>query len=449
MRQTTRVAIKAIWAWRPHTPFFYGWLVLGVSALGAFAATGVSQLVLGGIQNLIIDDLEWDRRSIALTATAGTWMAALLSPVMGRLVDRRGPRGLMPVAALVCGGAYLAIAGSRSLAQFSAAYVVARSAANPILIGVVPRTVAVNFFRRRRNLALGITSMARPVGGAILIQIFSLIVLSYSWRTCYRLLAVFILGLSVPLFLVMRRRPEDIGLRPDGDKDPDTKTASVGHRRHPGQHRGVSEREFDWRVGEAVLTPTFWLVVAAQSLIVLTSGSMGFQVVPYLRDSGFSQAVAAGALSLGSILGAVGNPAWGLLANRFHPRRLTMTALVITGSIMSVFLVIGEGTPRFFLIILWITSAGTLGALGQMMLARYFGRASFGSISGLMGPFQTGALGLGPSFGALLYGQTGGYSALFIFGVSAYAVAVVLVYGSRQPRLPRRAAQEGTDERPT
>ena len=428
--------LRSLAGWRPNTPFYYGWLVLGVAALGAFAATGVAQVVLGGIQNLIFEDMGWDRSTIAFAVTAGTWTSGLLTPFVGRLVDRHGPRGLMPGAALIAGVCFFGIAGIRSVWQFYLAYIIARTIANPNLVGVVPRTVAVNFFQRKRNLALGLTSMARPVGGAINIQIISLIAQTYSWRVAYRALGVFAIVLVVPLFLFMRRRPEDIGLLPDGDRRPQLAEAGAS---------GVAPapKEFDWRASEAAATPTFWLIVSAEALSILTAGAIGFQIVPFLKEADASQVVAAGALSLSSLFGALVSPGWGFLSDRFQARKLAVMAMGATGSVTALFLVVGGGSSGFAVVVLWGTVSGGLNILATMMLAQYFGRASFGSIVGLMGPIQLGALGLGPTLGALIFGWTGGYTVLFLYGVAAYTAGAALIYSARPPRLPRRAASEG------
>ena len=74
--------------------------------------------------------------------------------------------------------------------------------------------------------------------------------------------------------------------------------------------------------------------------------------------------------------------------------------------------------------------------LGHMMIAQYFGRSSFGSITGLMGPFQTGALGLGPTLGSLLYRITGGYRTIYLFGVLSYILALACILATRQPKHP-------------
>ena len=429
--------IRALAGWRPNTPFYYGWLILGVAALGAFAATGVAQVVLGGVQNLIFEDMGWDRSTIAFAVTAGTWTSGLLTPLVGRLVDRHGPRGLMPVAALVLGVCLFGIAGVNSVWQFYLAYIIARTIANPNLVGVVPRTVAVNFFQRKRNLALGLTSMARPIGGAINIQIISVVAQAFSWRVAYRFLGVFALVLVVPLFLLMRRRPEDIGLLPDGDTRPLRAAGQV-------ETAGDTQRqvEFDWRASEAARTSTFWFIAAAEALSIMTAGAIGFQIVPFLKESNTSQVVAAGALSLSSLFGALVAPGWGFLADRFQARKLALLAIGTTTAVTALFLVTGGGSPGFTVVVVWGTASGGLNVLSGMMLAQYFGRRSFGSIVGLMGPIQLGALGLGPTLGAVVYGVTGGYTVLFLYGIAAYLGSAVFIYGARPPRLPKRALDE-------
>ena len=402
-----------------------------MAALGTYAATGVAQVVIGGIQNLIFDDLGWDRSTIAFAVTAGTWMSGLLAPVFGRLVDRHGPRRLMPPAALIAGVSFIALAGIRQVWHFYAAYTIARAIANPALVGVVPRTVAVNFFNRKRNLAIGLVSTFRPVSGAINIQIISVIAAASSWRVAYRLLGAFSILLVVPLYLIMRKRPEDIGLRPDGDETPALYRPATSAEGRGGQ--ATSARDGSWSAGEAIATSAFWLIVSAEMLTILTSGTVGFQIVPFLVDSGISQPVAVIALSLSSLLGALVNPGWGILADRYPPRILATFATLATLVTATFFIATAGGTGGFIVAIAWGIASGGLDVLGSMMLAQYFGRASYGTITGLTGPFQMAFLGLGPTFGALLYRATDGYSVIWYYALGAYAVATLLIFSARRP----------------
>jgi MFS family permease len=96
--------LEAVVTWRPRPPFFYGWLVLGVEAMGAFVATSIAGAVLGGIQGFIIDDTDWSRSAIGLAAALGVWGSGLVAPVIGSWADRYGPRWLMSLSTLLHSG---------------------------------------------------------------------------------------------------------------------------------------------------------------------------------------------------------------------------------------------------------------------------------------------------------------------------------------------------------
>ena len=441
--------ISSLIHWRPRTPFYYGWLVLGVAAMATIGATGVAQVVLGGIQDLIFDDMGWERSTVAYAVTAGTWIGGAVSPFVGRLADRYGPRWMMPAASLLTGVCLFTAAGASGVLQFSIGYIIARGLGNTILISVVPRTLSVNFFQRRRNFAMGLISMARPVAGAINIQFFALLAgAGYSWRVGYRALGVFALLFTVPMLLVLRRRPEDIGLRPDGDGPLRAREPRSAERQSSARAGGGGE--LSWRVGQAALTFTFWAIVVAESFSILTSGALGYQIVPYLLDSGVPRPQAALALSVSSLLGAFANPVWGFLSDKYAPRKLAISVLLLALAATALLLAIelrwlsvlglNARAHGAIVVVIWGAASGGVGILGSMMLAQYFGRAHFGAIIGLVGLFQTASLGAGPSFSAVLYSLTGGSQvALFAFGVGAYTLATLLMYAARRPR-PRVGA---------
>ena len=440
--------LKAALDWRPKTPFYYGWLILGICFLATFAATGISQVVLGGIQIFVTEDTGWKKSTISLAVTAGTWSSGLLSPLAGQLADRYGPRWLMPVGIIVVAGAFLTLAGVDALWQFFAAYIVGRAVSNPLLIGLVPRTVAVNFFRRRRNMVLALVTSYRPVTGAINIQIFSFIAIRYGWRAAYRYTGILSLLMVAPIVLFMRRRPEDIGLLPDGVKPNEPARAGSGiHRRARGGRRGpVEEAEFSWTVHEALRTRAFWMVVMTAVTGTLASGAVGFSLVPYLfEDAGLSKGMAAGVLSIGTFL-AIGDLGWGYLADVYTPRRCLVVTM--TGAGVSVLYLLTVGSlPMALVFALWFgITSGPATPLENMMLAQYFGRNSYGTITGFYTPFQTVMLGLGPSFASVLREVTGGYEALYLIAPVLYLLSAMFVVLAKPPALPARALAEAAGQ---
>ena len=414
--------------WRPQTPFYYGWLILGMSSLATFGASGVSQVVLGGIQVYITQDTGWDRSTLSYAATAGTWGSGLIAPFIGRLADRRGPRLLMPAGLIVAGVGFLLLSGVDSVWQFYAAYVISRAVSNTVLIGLVPRTAAVNFFRRRRNIVLALLSTFRPIAGAINIQLFALIALSQTWREGFRYLGIFSLVLIIPVILLMRRRPEDIGLLPDGATASSATTASPNAAR-----ASIPPAEVSWTVREAARTRTYWFIVATACVGTLASSSVGFSLVPYLVEGvGLSIAAAAGVLSFGTVL-SIANVGWGVLSDRFTPRRCLMVAMVCSGALLGYLTMVNSLAEALAFALVWGVFSGAVGSMENMMLAQYYGRDSYGSLLGIFSPFQTAALGLGPSLSSLLRDVSGTYTLLYVVMVGAYVASAALLYMARAP----------------
>lgn len=414
----------SILAWRLRTPFYYGWLVLVITATSTFAATGASQVVLGGIQVYITEDTGWSSNTISFAASVGTWCSGLLAPFIGRLADRYGPRWLVPFGLVFTGACFFFISGFESVWQFYVGYIVARALTNEILIGLVPRTSAVNFFRRRRNMALATVSTFRPIASAINIQIISLIAVHQGWRIAYRYLGILSLVLVVPVVLFMRRRPEDIGLLPDGA--PQEVATSGSGIREPDQ-------EDSWTAGQAVKTRTFWLIVVTASLGTMATSSIGFSLVPYLVEgAGLTKGAAAGMLSLGTFL-SITNLGWGYLADVFTPRRCLMLTLVGSAGMIAYLITVDSLAGALGFAVAWGVFSGAVGSLEYMVLAQYYGRASYGSILGVSAPFQTVALGLGPALTSTVRAATGDYTTLYVVMIAAYSCAVVLIILARPP----------------
>ena len=419
--------------WRLRTPFYYGWLVLAISAVATFAASGLTQVVLGGVQVYITDESGWDDGSLAFAATLGTWLSGAIAPIIGRLADRFGPRWLMPLGLIVAGIAFFVIAGSDSVWQFYAGYVIGRAVSNPVLVGLVPRTAAVNFFRRRRNIALAMVSTFRPISGAINIQIIALIAAHQGWRAAYRYLGVMSLILILPVILFVRRTPEDIGLLPDCvNPATDEPTASSSRPR-------ILISEFSWTAKEAVRTGAFWLLLTITALGTLASSAVGFSLVPFLvQDGGLSIQASAGVLSLGTFL-AVANIFWGYLADRITPRRCLILMMIGAGLMMVFLLTVDSVGEALIFAVVWGVFSGGLGSLENMVLAGYFGRGSYGTILGVFSPLQMVALGLGPGLASVARTLAGDFYPLYVAMGAAYFISAVLMYIAKPPRRPARA----------
>ena len=429
-------SLSVVLNWRPNTPFYYGWLVLGLSGAGAFAATTIAGVVLGGVQPYILDDTNWSRTEIGLAASCGVWASGFFAPFAGRMADRYGPRWLMPVGVIVLGLSMFVIGGAHNVWLFFVAAVIGRAVSQPFLIGVVPRTMAVNFFNRRRNIALALTGMYRPISGALIIMAFSAIAVVADWRAAFRYLGFFSLALAVPMFIIMRRRPEDIGLLPDGaTPNPavvPTSPAGRGGRSQPNPAPRVGETVSS-TAREAFRTQAFWLISVIALVEVAATSGLGFSLVPYLRDfAGLTTPQAAGVLSVSTFL-ALTSLVWGQLAARLTARWCIVAALTLSGGAALSLLWVDSLLAAYVFGVLWGLFHGGLEVLKYILLADYFGRDSYGAISGSLRPFEAGGLGLGQLVGPLIYDFTGSYTLLIIASAGLLVLSAGLMLLTRRP----------------
>jgi len=372
-------------------------------------------------------------------------MSGVVAPVAGRLADRYGPRWLMPIGTILLGLCLYALGGVTTVWQFFVLAVLGRAISQPLLIGIVPRTLAVNFFLERRNLALAFIGIFRPVNAAINIQAISIIAVNQGWRTAFRYLGILSFILTIPLALVIRRRPEEIGLLPDGARQREEPAALPGQPQ-PGDgvasttqpsNLGNKPQEHPWTAKEALRTRAYWLVATTAFLGTTANTTIGFNIVPYLvEEAGITTTQAAGVLSLGTVL-SLGNLGWGYLADRITPRWCVLAAMVTSAASVLFLFQVNSVLSAYIFGIVWGLSSGTSGVLISMMIAQYFGRTNYGSIGGTLRPFEAGGLGLGQSLGAVIYDIAGSYRLLVWTALFAHILAGIFIILARAPAPPQ------------
>ena len=372
-------------------------------------------------------------------------MSGVVAPVAGRLADRYGPRWLMPIGTILLGLCLYALGGVTTVWQFFVLAVLGRAISQPLLIGIVPRTLAVNFFLERRNLALAFIGIFRPVNAAINIQAISIIAVNQGWRTAFRYLGILSFILTIPLALVIRRRPEEIGLLPDGARHREEPAALPGQPQsatgvataaRPG-NLGNEPQEHPWTAREALRTRAYWLVATTAFLGTTANTTIGFNIVPYLvEEAGLTTTQAAGVLSLGTVL-SLGNLGWGYLADRITPRWCVLAAMVTSAASVLFLFQVNSVLSAYIFAIVWGLSSGTSGVLISMMIAQYFGRTNYGSIGGTLRPFEAGGLGLGQSLGAVIYDIAGSYRLLVWTALCAHILAGIFIIMARAPAPPQ------------
>ena len=230
------------------------------------------------------------------------------------------------------------------------------------------------------------------------------------------------------------------GDEPGGPGGPQRANLSEGR---PGPApRAETVPEEIWTAGEVFHTRSFWLIAVTTFLAVMASTGIAFNIVPYFQESAnLTPTQSVGVLSLSTSM-ALANLIWGYVSNRVNPKHSIIVVMVfMTGLILFLF-TIRSVYAAYIFGALWGIGNGALEVLIYMLLARYFGRGSFGSITGALRPFEAAGLGLGQIFGGLVYDLTGSYHGLFFESIAAYLLAVVFLFLAVQPIRARSTPPE-------
>jgi MFS family permease len=224
----------------------------------------------------------------------------------------------------------------------------------------------------------------------------------------------------VPSALFVRHRPEDIGLWPDAE----TPTGTTD-RSHGARLAGERGREPVWGLAAAARTRTLWLLILGLGLGTLASSAITFHLAAYLTELGISPATAAFSLGVYGGAGALASGVWGFLTERIPPRTGAMSAMLIGGAAAGFLLLVKSPAMAIaFAVVFGLATRGDH-VLVMIMIAHYFGRESYGTLSGFAMPFEMLALGLGPLVGALCYDVAGTYVMAFVLVIASFLGAAV------------------------
>ncbi|MBI2165647.1 MAG: MFS transporter [Chloroflexi bacterium] len=427
-----------------RSPFFYGWVIVGVSAL-AWLVVFPHQNVLSVLLEPMSTDLGWTKTQMVGALSVGAIASGFASMLIGPLIDRFGARVPMALATLLGGAVVLAVSRLDALWQFYLLYGVLFGALRPAILDLATGTAIANWFVRMRGRAFAISLLASPVGTAILVPLAQYIVTHQGWRQVWVTLALLMwLLVFLPVTLLMRRRPEDMGLSPDGAvratavQRADTQTV-------PSEPPGE-----EWTAREAVRTRAFWLIIVAMTLSGAMSGPAAMLfMVPYLTSKGLSPATAALATSVFAmgVLGA--RVMWGLLVERIHVRRVFMLYGVGASS-GALLLILSPAWPLavFAAAAYFGLFMGGAAVVFNVMWPTYFGRLAIGAIRGYSAPFMALGSAGSPLLVAFIYDTTLSYRFGYALFVAWYFSSAMVVYFARPPVRSRSSRAAVAAENP-
>jgi len=419
---------------------FFGWVIVGVTFLIGFTEAGVFQNILSIFLKPMASEFGWSRSLITGAITFGSICGGIASPFVGPILDRHGPRMVAFFGVLILSAGLVALTFLAHPWQLYLFFGMGRMVAVGILSLVISVTIS-NWFYRKRGRAMGMAHLGTRIGTAIFPPFVQFMIVSVGWRLAWGVLGLTVFVLSaVPSLLFLKRRPEDIGLLPDG-RFPD-RSATENESFSPDGIESILEKdtEYQWTREQALHTSAFWLLVIMSCLVLFSGAGINFHIFPFLTDRGVSQQAAVFVLTIAAISGAAGGLFLGFLAEKVALKYLLAVVFTLLGVLLlSLFWVVARGGAVVFVFAIFFgLLRGGMMPLLPLIWAEFYGRASLGSIFSLASPFRLTANALGPFFGALCFDYLGGYTVpLLFFAASLFLAGVIaaLLVPPKHPHL--------------
>ena len=415
---------------------FYGWYIVGVGVLVHIAASFSFSSTLSVFLKPITEELGVSRGAFSLIRTAEIGVAAFISPFLGPWVDRYGGRWILAVGVLMEGVGFLLLSQIEHFWQFALVRCCLVIAGETLLGGLVINVTIAQWFDRSRgraiaiaNLGTGMAKVSIPLGAAWLINLAG-------WRSAWA-----ILGIIAPILVVapalkyIRRRPEDMGLRPDGDPPSAVSDSSASISTKRSANSGEStESEIPWRRAEVLRLPTFWLLVITFGIVSVGIVGLNLHLFSFITDIGYSPLVAATFMSTIAFTQLGSTYFWGMVADRCEIKKVSCVQFLIQG--VGLVLALWSREIYFIYAGFFIYGIGLAGGfvLREVIWANFFGRVSLGTVRGLSLFFSHLFAAIGAPFFGFLHDRTGNYNLSFVLFSCALFISALLILLAKAPQ---------------
>lgn len=387
----------------------------------------------GVLLDPLVGELDIKVWQFAAAVSVAIAFGAITAVVIGPLVDRLGPRPLMLAGAMFCAFGLVGLSLQSTILFFFFFQVISRALGVNLFSGLVINATLTKWFIARRGWALAIGSAGVSLAGIITPITMTGIVDHFGWRFGYLALAGGVVALIVPVALVMRRQPEDVGLLPDAGYQ--TGDSGVAEERTRAALAADDLQTHTRR--QALATQGFWLLTLGYGLNAVALGSVVMYAIPFATSVGFARSAAATGLGINGIGNLTAKAVWGWGLQRFDARRLAGAAFSTSASGVLLMVVAGEAHNTLLLMIgfyLYGFGYGGTIPISSFLWARYFGRRHIGAIRGLGRPVTLIFSTSGPIATGFFYDLSGSYVGAFVVLAAIYLLGAVVVNLSKIPK---------------
>lgn len=404
---------------------FPGWTMLGIAATAQFLSAPGQSYSVAAFKEPMREALAVSETDYSLAYGLATIISGALLPFIGRLVDRFGARRLLPSIAFLLGGACFCMARADGLIGIYFGFGLIRPLGQGALTLVATWLVG-EWFEVRRGLATSISG----VGSALSVMSIPLlnhwVISHYGWQTGWVVLGILVWGILVlPSLILIRDRPEDLGLHPDGIEPPDNDEL----RDENGQRQIAG-----WPVSRVLRDRTFWKLLAVPATSGMVGTGLVFHQVSLLGSRGVPANWALGLISLQALVATLAAVGAGWLTDHLPNRHLLAASMLMLST--STLLVLVLPAPEMALVysVLLGLHGSIMRSTGNVVWLNYYGRAHQGAVRGVAFAVMIFAAAAGPLPFALAVDRLGSYNTTLLVFVVVPLLAGALVVTAKPPQ---------------
>ncbi len=413
---------------RGRQKLFYGWWIVAVCLIVLFITLGMGYYSFGVFFNPLIETFGWSRGVVSGAMSVFLLAWGLACPYVGKWTDAYGPLKLIIAGTIGLGVSFCLLGLTGSLWHLYLFYALAGAAC--ATCSEIPTSAAVsNWFIKKRGIAMGMATTGMGFGGLFLAPLTGRAILLWGWRPTYAAMGVLACAAIIPItLLIMKDKPQHIGLLPDGEKNTGWSEDALQARQGvvvTDEKNVMRRKDAPIRLSAILLTGVAFSLFSFGLIGVIT------HEVPFMIDLGISPTTAASLLGLTAGIGTTGKMGFGYFADKWSPKKVMF--ICVTLQILGVVILMqskGLGMIWAFVIIFSFAMGGT-NTLRPLVIGEIFGITSFGKTFGMTELMRRLGAASGPFMAGHVFDVFGSYRYAFVTFIAAYLAGMVSLLAIR------------------
>jgi sugar phosphate permease len=406
---------------------FYGWWIVFAGSIILFVSSGIGFYSHGVFLDPLRSLHGWSKGTVSAAITLFFFTNGIAGLIIGRWIDRYGPKWFLIFGSIVFGAALYALNWINTIPQLFMVYIImAFGFCSTALVPI--NTLITNWFVRKRGLAMSITSTGLSAGGVVLVPLTSYMIIHFGLDRALPILGIIYILVITPMTLFfIKPRPSDINQYPDGENRPLDSTAE-NHK----QENAVQMRV--WTLRQAMKTMAFWSIALAFMLAL--AGQIAYLVhqVSFLTQY-LGSLKAATAVSITAGASITGRLVLGVFVDQWDKRYVTMLCVLFQGLAVMTLAFYNHVIILYLCTFVFGLTMGPLLMMQSLIIGECFGISSFATVSGAIGLFTMTGAAFGPVIAGMIFDTTQNYQWSFILFATASFLAMGVIYFAKPPSL--------------